>query len=312
MQQLMSSKPMVALVGLWTALLSLSQPAAAQPGCQTQTAYNPIAADYPMNITGVANGTLFLMPLSRDIATSLLPKGFTFVDDAYLRQSGWRATDSIPLLGRAVYVNDIRSPDDMWRRPYSVVSIELPFVDALHDGKTPFRFVHAQFIQTGIPNYAIDVATQYGVPHIIPSVFDPECDAYDYQQRTGSTRGQEALRAIPADGSGRAVDVVAPRQLTREARPFATDGLKQMAMQPRFGMGSEGMVCGRTTVLYGKQVGFEEVVETKGSVSFAGDFTGLAALKGAGIRSETVYGIRAGSAFIDADFVSCQTLEYDI
>ncbi|KAK4451056.1 hypothetical protein QBC34DRAFT_348688 [Podospora aff. communis PSN243] len=309
MRQLLYSMSVAALAGLF----SIPQPAAAQPGCQTQTVHNPIGADYPMNITGVANGTLFLIPLHRDTASSLLPQGFTFVDDAYVRRNGWRVAGAIPLLGRAVYVNDIRSPDDMWRRPYTLISFELPFVDALHDGKTPFRYVHTQLIQTGNPNYAIDVAAQYGVPQIIPSVFDPECDAYDYQQRMGPSRGQEALSAIPADGSGRAVDVVAPRQVTREARPFATHVLKQMAMQPRFGMGSEGMVCGRTMALYGERVGFEAVVETKGSLSFVGEFPGLAAtLKEAGMRGEAVYGIRGGSAFVDADFVSCRTLQYDV
>lgn len=92
---------------------------AAQPGCQTQTAYNPIAANYPLNITGVANGSLSLIPFGRDVADSFLPEGFGFVGDAYQRQSGWR-TGSIPLLVRALYVHDIRSPDDMWRRPHTV------------------------------------------------------------------------------------------------------------------------------------------------------------------------------------------------
>ena len=192
-----------------------------------------------------------------------------------------------------------------------MISFELPFVDALRDGKTPFRYVHTQLIQTGNPNYAIDIATQYGVPYIIPSVFDPECDAYAHQQSAGFPRGQEVLRGIPADGSGRAVDVVAPRQLTREARPFGTDTLKRIATQPRFGMGEGGMVCGRTTALYWQQLGFEADVETKGAVRLTGQFSGLAVLQEAEIRSEPVYGIRGGSAFVDADLVNCQTLQYE-
>lgn len=195
-----------------------------------------------------------------------------------------------------------------------MISFELPFVDALRDGKTPFRYVHTQLIQAGNPNYAVDVATRYGVPHIIPSVFEPECDAYAYQQRASFRRG-EALRGIPADGSGRAVDVVAPRQLTREARPFGTDTLKRIATQPRFGIGGEGIVCGRTTALYGEQLGFEAVVETKGLVSVSGRFAGLDVLQGDGPdgpRRESVYGIRGASAFVDADFVNCKTLQHEV
>jgi len=100
-------------------LLSGVQVTSAQPGCQTQTAYNPIADNYPFNITGVANGTLSLIPLHSDIAKSFLPQGFGFVSDASQRQNGWR-TGSIPLLVRGVYIHDIRSPDDMWRRPHTV------------------------------------------------------------------------------------------------------------------------------------------------------------------------------------------------
>jgi hypothetical protein len=188
-----------------------------------------------------------------------------------------------------------------------VISFELPFVNALRDGTTPFRYIHTQLIQVGDPNYAIDVAMRYGVPYIIPSVFEPECDAYAYQQKTGFPRG-EALRGIPADGSGRAVDVLAPQQLTREARPFVTDTLKRIATQPRFGIGGEGMVCGRTTALYGEQLGFEAVVETKGVVTISGNFASLAALQESGVRSESVYGIRGGGAFVDDDFIDCETL----
>src|SRR4051794_36560342 len=109
-------------VAILAALLSGLRLGAAQPGCQTQTAYNPIAAHYPFNITGVTNGTLALIPLPHDVADSFLPQGFDFVSDAYQRQSGWRA-GSIPLLVRAAYANDIRSPDDMWRRPYTVFAL---------------------------------------------------------------------------------------------------------------------------------------------------------------------------------------------
>jgi hypothetical protein len=100
--------PRLERVAILAALLSVVRLVVAQPGCQTQTTYNPIAAHY--------------LTLPRDVADYFLPEGFGFVNDAYQRQSGWPA-GSIPLLVRAAYVNDIRSPDDMWRRPYTVFAL---------------------------------------------------------------------------------------------------------------------------------------------------------------------------------------------
>jgi hypothetical protein len=191
---------------------------------------------------------------------------------------------------------------------FQLISFELPFVDALGDGTTPFRFAHTQFIQTGTPSHAADVAEQYAVPHIIRSVFDPECDAY--HQRTDEPRSEAHLRGIPADGSMRRVDISAPRQLTKEARPFATEQLMGIVNQPRVGVrgDEEGPVCGRTTVFFGEEVGFEDWVETKGEITLSGEFESLEMLLDGAPGWEQVYGIRVGAAFVDEDFVDCSSL----
>ena len=88
----------------------------AQPGCRTQTRYNPIAEDYPLNITGVANGTFSLVGIPRTVAASLLPGGPGFINGP--KPLGGDAYS--PLLVRAVHVHDIRASDDMWRGDHTV------------------------------------------------------------------------------------------------------------------------------------------------------------------------------------------------
>ncbi|KAL2759302.1 hypothetical protein ACRALDRAFT_1074343 [Sodiomyces alcalophilus JCM 7366] len=294
---------------LLAALLLLVQVTLAQPGCQTQTQSNPIADWYPMNITGVFNGTFSIAFVNRQAAESILPQGVSFLDDVYRREvAGWRE-DMFPVLIRAGYVHDIRARDRMVRNHRGIISFELPFVDALGDGKTPFRYAYTQLIQAMRPSYGLDIAEQYGVPHIIPSNFDPECDAYGFIQGPDGRPHPAKLRGMPARTPRLTVEVTSPQQLTKEARPVGDDELKRIVNQPRFGIGKEGMVCGRRTTMFGEEVGFDELVRTKGEVSLNAPFESLDFLFEEGsTRRKLIYGIRVGTAFVDRDFVDCQSL----
>jgi hypothetical protein len=107
----------------------------------------------------------------------------------------------------------------------------------------------------------------------------------------------------------RDITVIAPMQATREGRPFEAEELKQIISQPRFGIGGEGRVCGRTTVFFGEDAGFEKLIETKGAVRFSGSFESLDILLDDGFQwRERVYGIEVGTAFVDDDFVDCKSL----
>jgi hypothetical protein len=189
-----------------------------------------------------------------------------------------------------------------------MISFELPFVDALGDGKTPFRYVYTQLIQVGTPSYAINVAERYGVPHIIPSVFDPECDAYQLFRPHSFEGSPVDLRGMPADASNRVVEVWGPDQMTREARPFYDEYLDGVINQPRFGVAEGGLVCGRTKVFFGEEVGFERLAETKGGVNLSGTFESLEILIDGGPGWNTMYGFRGSIAFVDDDFVDCKGL----
>ena len=92
----------------------------AQPGCRTQTAYNPIYEDYTMSPTGVMNGTFSLAFIPRDVADSLLPEGYTFLDDNYREAVEQWSEDVFPVLIKAVHVHDMRAPDDLWRNDHTI------------------------------------------------------------------------------------------------------------------------------------------------------------------------------------------------
>lgn len=138
-------------------------------------------------------------------------------------------------------------------------------------------------------------------------MYQPSCDAYEWADPDAppdTPANPAKLRGIEIDSTGRDIDVVAAKQLTLEARPFTRKQLKDIVGQPRFGVGIEDLLCGGTTVFWGKEVGFDELVETKGEVILSEGFEDLH-IDG---EWDRVYGIRAGTAFIDDDFVDCSTL----
>lgn len=190
-----------------------------------------------------------------------------------------------------------------------MISLELPFVDALGDGKTPFRYPFTQFIQAMSPSYGLNVAEGYGVPWIHPAVFDPECDAYDFDQSPNAPPFSVKLTGMPARTPRRTIDVTGPMQLTKEARPIWDDELKRIVNQPRFGISEDGMVCGHQMTFFGEEVGFDGLVQTKGQVSLNSRIEGVDVLfEEASSLRKTIYGIRVGTAFVDRDFVDCQSL----
>lgn len=110
-------------MGLETALAALVASAScvlAQPGCQTQTRYNPIAEQHPDSITGVMNGTFALAFIPRDTADTLLPEGFEFLGEIYQDNVELWQQDAFPVLVKAVRIHDIRAPDDVWRNDHTV------------------------------------------------------------------------------------------------------------------------------------------------------------------------------------------------
>jgi hypothetical protein len=105
-----------ALVAALTQPLAFSlciSPALAQSGCQSQSRYNPIAENHQLNITSVANGIFAFADIRHDVAKSILPDGFKFIDNI------WKGY-AIPLLVRAIYVHDIRAPYVTWRDHHAV------------------------------------------------------------------------------------------------------------------------------------------------------------------------------------------------
>jgi hypothetical protein len=64
-------------------LLSVVAQEPAQDVCQTHDLPNPIASLYPNNATGTLNGTVVLIPISLELARSIIPPQYRILEHAY-------------------------------------------------------------------------------------------------------------------------------------------------------------------------------------------------------------------------------------
>lgn len=75
--------PLTLLVTLVTALSSNAALFPRQANCVTQSQPNPIAAQYPNEVTGTINGTFSVIPIPYAQARSLVPAKFGILTKAY-------------------------------------------------------------------------------------------------------------------------------------------------------------------------------------------------------------------------------------
>jgi hypothetical protein len=77
--------------------------------CQTLDQPNPIAAQYPNNATGVLNGTIAVLPISLDLARSLIPSQYRILEHAYRALLPDFPADMYPALVQAVHDHDVQA-----------------------------------------------------------------------------------------------------------------------------------------------------------------------------------------------------------
>jgi len=88
---------------------------------------NPIAAQYPNNATGVLNGTIAVLPISLDLARSLIPSQYRILEHAYRALLPDFPAAMYPALVQAVHDHDVQAmgfsiPDFSVRPPCICVS----------------------------------------------------------------------------------------------------------------------------------------------------------------------------------------------
>ncbi|KAH3945158.1 hypothetical protein HBI56_055110 [Parastagonospora nodorum] len=255
--------------------------------CQTLDQPNPIAAQYPNNATGVLNGTIAVLPISLDLARSLIPSQYRILEHAYRALLPDFPADMYPALVQAVHDHDVQAmgfkiPD------FSRAGIEFPFIDLLSDNSTSFKYIPTLFMTAGAA-IAIKGAQDYG-HKVFESEFNPPCDAY----RATS----DVATSFCATASDAHVDTTFTASPTTPQ--FSLDFFKNITNQVMFadGKSCDNMIRLFNTSLSTAPYGIESV---RGSVK--------AQVPGLFEREQVwdgVEGIRFASAFIENNYLPCE------
>jgi hypothetical protein len=73
---------------------------------------NPIATLYPNDVTGTINGTLVVIPISYDLARSIIPAQYNILKEAYKSQLPGFPHDSYPV-GISLMITLVLSASDL-------------------------------------------------------------------------------------------------------------------------------------------------------------------------------------------------------
>lgn len=82
--------------------------ASAEQTCTSQSQSNPIASQYPSDITGTLNGTLAILPIPLALARSIIPSKYRILTNAYRSLLPGFAEDMYPALLQVVHDHDVR------------------------------------------------------------------------------------------------------------------------------------------------------------------------------------------------------------
>ncbi|KAI4216671.1 MAG: hypothetical protein LQ351_001160 [Letrouitia transgressa] len=151
---------------------------AAKANNQSESLPNPIAKDYPTQITGTLNASYFVIPIDYAQARAAVPAKYPILTD--LIKKLWKRCNTGPRHTVLRLGNSGLSP------------FRFPFIDVLNDGHTPYTYLPTNLLDTPLGNAA---GTLYGIDGI-DSKFTPSKDPYAY--RPGANhKGPRVVSAKP-------------------------------------------------------------------------------------------------------------------
>jgi hypothetical protein len=77
--------------------------------CQTHDQPNPIASLYPNNATGTLNGTVAIIPISLDLARSIIPPQYRILEHAYRALLPTFPKDMYPAVIQALHDHEVQA-----------------------------------------------------------------------------------------------------------------------------------------------------------------------------------------------------------
>ncbi|KAF2825466.1 hypothetical protein CC86DRAFT_43499 [Ophiobolus disseminans] len=259
--------------------------------CQTHDQPNPIAALFPNNATGTLNGTVVIIPISLELARSIIPSQYRILEHAYRDLVPSFPEGMYPAVLQALHDHEVQAfgykiPD------FSRAGIEFPFLDLLGDNTTSFKWAPSLLMSAG-HEIALKGAMDYGT-NVFASVFDPPCDAY---QSTPSKDASTAYYSAKSSEVG-AASVSTLFSSTQDS-PFPLSFFKNFTNQPTF---ADGKTCDNMIRLYNTSVTTSpnQIETVRGSVKVnIPPFSDEQEWKG-------VYGLRMDTAFIENNYLPCE------
>ncbi|KAI4698509.1 hypothetical protein J4E81_005732 [Alternaria sp. BMP 2799] len=268
------------------------QQAVEQAVCQTVDQPNPIASQYPTNATGTLNGTISVLPISLDLARSLIPSQYRILEHAYRHLLPDFPEGMYPALLQAVHDHGVQAfgfqiPD------FSRGGIEFPFLDLLGDNATSFKWTPS-LVMSAENVIALKGAADYGIK-TYPSLFEPACDAYSAIPDAKEPR-TTSFEATSAEAGAASISM--RLSLTSEEK-YPLGFFMNVTNQVMFG---DGKQCDNMIRLFNTSLTTSpnKIETVKGTVK----------TKGFPFESEQefecAYGIRFSSAFIENNYLPCE------
>jgi hypothetical protein len=79
--------------------------------CTSQSQPNPLASNYPTDVTGTLNGTISIIPLPMALARSIIPSKYRILTSAYRALLPNLPDDMYPAILQVVHDHDVRYGD---------------------------------------------------------------------------------------------------------------------------------------------------------------------------------------------------------
>ncbi|EGP89261.1 uncharacterized protein MYCGRDRAFT_108774 [Zymoseptoria tritici IPO323] len=264
--------------------------------CKTHSQPNPIAKQYPKDVTGTINGTTAIVPIPYDVARSIIPSEYGILRDAYEKLMPDLPKDMYPvhysgLLDHGLGLGDFKIPD------FQRMVLKFPFVDRLNDGYSCFQY-SAPLILSFDNLIALAGSKAYG-PTFAGS-FDPPCDGY-----ADDGQGATVLSAYvvpPGQHLGSKPAFEGRFKAACSSVPYDQKVFVNITNQPIFGSGKP--VCDNYITLYNTSVTQGEFapVAVEGTVKVGPPFYPQDATLEA-------FGYRMDNAFVERNDVPCEKLK---
>ena len=150
------------------------------PLCKSSSSPNPIAAQYPQNVTGTINGTILVVPIPLTLARTIIPAQYPILTQSYQSLLPTFPKDQYPMFLEGLLDHDIRSTGGQSLvADFTRISFSFPFVDRLNDGRTTFRTTSTQLLSAN--PIAVAGSNLYSPGQGLAGTFDPPCEGYAFQ-----------------------------------------------------------------------------------------------------------------------------------